>query len=457
MSEQPIGVLGLARSGRAAARLALSRGAAVYASDLGDTPELRRAADEVRAAGGTVQLGGHSVDQLAACALLVLSPGIALDSPVLRDPKVHAVPLVSEVEFAFRHLRSPVIAVTGTNGKSTTTAFAAHLLREAGFAAVAAGNIGVPLSQVAIRERAPDWVVVEVSSFQLATVDRFAPRVGIVTNLSPDHLDRYADVEAYYADKARLFRNADASSVWVLNGDDEAVLGLPGDAPGERRFFRTDGELANGERGAFISKRDELVLRTAHGDRTLLHVSELKLLGAHNQANALAAAVAASAAGAEESALSSGLQSFAGLEHRLELVLERGGVLWINDSKATNLASTIVALRSMTRPTVLLLGGRHKGEPYTRLLAELRRHVRHVIAYGEAAPIIVKDLGEQVSLEHVDGPFEEVIGRAAAIAAFGDAVLLSPACASFDMFRDYEERGRRFKELAAGRVEVAHG
>jgi UDP-N-acetylmuramoylalanine--D-glutamate ligase len=296
-----------------------------------------------------------------------------------------------------------------------------------------------------------------VSSFQLASIDKFAPRIGVVTNLSPDHLDRYADVEAYYADKARLFRNATSSSVWVLNAEDAEVLALPGTAPGERRYFRANGELASGERGAFVSRNGELILRTDGGDRSLMHTSELKLLGVHNQSNALAAAVAAFEAGAEERSLSAGLRSFAGLEHRLEPVLERGGVLWINDSKATNVASTLVALRSMTRPTVLLLGGRHKGEPYTTLLPELRRHVRQVIAYGESAPMISHDLGEHLPVERVDGSFEEVVARAAELAAFGDAVLLSPACASFDMFRDYEERGRRFKDLAAGRVEVTHG
>jgi UDP-N-acetylmuramoylalanine--D-glutamate ligase len=181
------------------------------------------------------------------------------------------------------------------------------------------------------------------------------------------------------------------------------------------------------------------------------------MLGAHNHANALAAAVAADAAGARETGLSRGLRSFAGLEHRLEVVLERGGVLWINDSKATNIASARVALRSMTRPAVVLLGGRHKGEPYTAMLPELRRHARHVIAYGEAAPLIESDLAEHMAVERVEGPFERVVARAAEVAAFGDVVLLSPACASFDMFRDYEERGRRFKELAAGRVEVSNG
>lgn len=497
---RPVGILGLGRSGRAAALLALSRGERVFVSDSGDSPELRAAAEEVRAAGGVVQLGGHTIDALADCALIVLSPGIAPDSPVLRDARVRAVPLISEIEYAFRALPMPAIAVTGTNGKSTTAALIAHLLAESGFDAPVAGNIGVPLSRIALRSpddsrvRSRACAVVEVSSFQLATIERFEPVIGVVTNLSPDHLERYASVEAYYADKARLFDNASASSVWVLNADDAAVLALPGESPGERLLFSTRGELAEGEQGGFLRGDGMLVLRrdpearqralahirarisapvgemangaqperTALGetgleDVDLVPASALELRGEHNHANALAAAVAASAAGAPAASISRGLRTFAGLEHRLETVLERGGVLWINDSKATNVGSTLVALRSMTRPTVLLLGGRHKGEPYATLLPELRRHVRHVLAFGEAAPLIEEELSEHVSVERVDGSFEQVVARAARVAAFGDTVLLSPACASFDMFRDYEERGRRFKELAGPRVEVPNG
>lgn len=507
MSAQRIGILGLGRSGRAAAKLALSRGSSVYVSDSGDSPELQAAADQIRAAGGTVELGGHTIDALADCDLLVLSPGIPPDAPALRDPRLRAVPLISEIEYAFRNLRSPVLAVTGTNGKSTTAALTAHLLQESGLDAPVVGNIGVPLSQIALGESAsngagvpsarpsgpraaPAWVVVEVSSFQLATIDTFAPRVGVVTNLAADHLERYPDIDAYYADKARLFHNATASSIWVLNADDTAVLALPGAAPGERLFFRMSGELADGERGGFLRDDGVLVLRRgategAYGGETrlpasprweeeaggpassrrgkgledveLVAVSELELVGSHNHANALAAAIAASAAGATDAAIAAGLRTFPGLEHRLEKVVERGGVLWINDSKATNVGSTLVALRSMTRPTVLLLGGRHKGEPYSRLLPELRRHARHVIAFGEAASLIASDLADHIPLEQVDASFERVVARAAEVAAFGDAVLLSPACASFDMFRDYEERGRRFKELAGSRVEVSHG
>ena len=455
MPQRRVGILGLARSGRAAAKLALRRGDDVYVSDAGDTPALRAAAEEISRAGGHAEAGGHDVARLAGCDLVVISPGIPPIAPVLADHRVATVPRISELEFAFRELRSPVIAVTGTNGKSTTTALAAHLLQAAGLAAPAAGNIGLALSEVALAEPVPDWVVVEASSFQLADIDTFAPRIGVVTNLAPDHLDRYPSVEAYYADKARLFRNARADSIWVLNAEDEAVLALPGEADGARLFFRVNTSLAAGEEGGDVTPSGHLRVRLHGRETQLVHVSELRLFGRHNHANALAASLAALCAGAPVAALAEGLRSFGGLEHRLEQVVEQGGVLWVNDSKATNVESTLVALRSMTRPTVLLLGGIHKGEPYTRLIPELARTGRAVIAFGQAAPLIVADLEPHVHVEQLGNDFEQVVQRAAALAEPGDAVLLAPACSSYDMFRNYEERGRRFKELV--QAEVARG
>jgi UDP-N-acetylmuramoylalanine--D-glutamate ligase len=452
-----VAVLGLARSGSAAATLALARGASVYASDGADTPELQETAARLRQLGADVQLGGHDETRLAGCDVVVVSPGIPPTAPVLSSPALRAVERISEIEFAFRHLASPVIAITGTNGKTTTTALIAHLLRSAGFDAPAAGNIGAPLSEIALRETPPDWVVVEASSFQLADIRTFAPRIGVVTNLSPDHLDRYASVEAYYADKARLFQNATQRSLWVLNGDDDAVLGLAADAPGWRRLFVVERPLPVDAFGGYVDENGRLLLHLESGDAELLPSSELPLLGPHNRANALAAALTAHAGGADLESVRRGLRTFEAPAHRLQPVIERDGVLWINDSKATNIASARVALRSVERPTILLLGGRHKGEPYTGLLPDLSAHVKLVVAYGEAAPIIERELSPHVDVERVDGPFAAVIARAAQRALPGDAVLLAPACSSFDMFRDFEERGTRFTELATRGAQVANG
>jgi UDP-N-acetylmuramoylalanine--D-glutamate ligase len=313
------------------------------------------------------------------------------------------------------------------------------------------------LSEIALRPEPPDWAVVEASSFQLAGTVTFAPRIGVVTNLSPDHLDRYPSVEAYYADKACLFRNASPSDVWVLNGEDEAVRALPGNAAGQQRWFRVSGPLADGESGGYLAADGVLTLSDAGREEGLVHVDELRVFGRHNHANALAATLAAVAAGASRAAVSEGLRSFTGLEHRLERVAELDGVFWINDSKATNVASTRVALESMKAPVVLLLGGRHKGESYAGLLPLLRERARRVLAYGEAAARIESDLWPEVAVEIVPGGFSQVVERAAELAQPGDVVLLSPACSSFDMFENYEDRGRRFRRLVRARLEAQRG
>jgi UDP-N-acetylmuramoylalanine--D-glutamate ligase len=445
-----IGVLGLARSGLAAARLALARGASVYASDAGDSPATRAAAETVERLGGDAQVGGHDVDRLAACDRIVLSPGIPPTAAVLRHPALREVPIVAEIELASEQLDGPIIGVTGTNGKTTVTALAAHLLETAGVRAVAGGNIGTALSELALADPQPEVVVLEVSSFQLSRVERFAPAIGILTNLAPDHLDWYDSVETYYADKARLFMNARESSRWVLNGEDARARELPGDAAGERYYFRIATPLEPAERGGYLAADGWLVLRTGGAEERLLPATELRILGPHNVANALAAALAARLQGAEAGAIVEGLRSFGALAHRMEPVGERAGVLWINDSKATNIASTRVAVRSLDRPVVLLLGGRHKGEPYSELLPELEGKVRCVLAYGEAAERVEADLSGRAPLERVEGGFEAVVGRARELARPGDAVLLSPACSSYDMFANYEERGERFRELVNG-------
>jgi UDP-N-acetylmuramoylalanine--D-glutamate ligase len=449
LAGEAIGVLGLARSGLAAARLALRRGAKVYASDAGSPDAAREAAETIRSLGGDAETGGHDLGKLAACRRIVLSPGIPPTARVLREEAIRGVPVIPEIEFAYEQLDAPVIAITGTNGKTTVTALIEHLLRADGIDGVAGGNIGTALSELAMREPQPAWAVVECSSFQLAGIDRFTPRIGILTNLAPDHLDWYHDVEAYYADKARMYLNASPQSRWILNAEDERARTLIGDAPGTRLYFRVaTAPEADDELGGWLSA-GELLIRTRPGIiERVGAAADLRILGPHNIANALAAALAARLAGASVQGIGDGLRTFRAPPHRLQPVVERDGVLWIDDSKATNIASTRVAVRGMTRPTVLLLGGNHKGEPYTELLPDLAGRVKTVIAYGEAAPLIAADLEGRAPVERVDGPFEAVVDRARRIARPGDAVLLSPACSSFDMFRNYEERGERFAQLA---------
>jgi UDP-N-acetylmuramoylalanine--D-glutamate ligase len=329
--------------------------------------------------------------------------------------------------------------VTGTNGKSTTTALAGHLLLQAGRRAVAAGNLGTPICELALQPVRPEWLAVELSSFQLHDMPAIRPAVGVLTNLSPDHLDRYPSLEAYYADKALLFRNADAESVWVGPADDPAARAMLEPVAGTRLWV----SLERPADGWFDRASGRLML----GATPLLPRAELALLGDHNVANALAAALAARATGVEPEALAAGLASFSALPHRMEPVGERDGVRWINDSKATNLASTRVAVAALDRPFILLLGGRHKGEPYSGLIPLLRERCRLVIAFGEAGPLIARDLeGSGIPLER-GGDFADVMERARRAARPGDVVLLSPACSSYDMFHNYEERGARFRDL----------
>lgn len=446
--EGEIAVIGLARSGRAAAMLLRKHGHNVYASDVASSPDTGRCAEELRAQGIAVDVGRHDLERLERASLVVASPGVPPSARPLSFAREKGVRIASEVEVALHFLESSrVIAVTGTNGKTTTTALIAHLLRGLDLEAVEAGNIGTPLSEIASREQQPNWISLEMSSFQLHDTPSLKPDAGVLTNLSPDHLDRYATVEEYYSDKLRFFANADPNSVWVVNGDDQAVMRMVSDIAGHKYSFSIVGEAP----AYFDARSNQLVVLGA----PLLARKELPLLGPHNVGNALAASLAVMAADRSHQTqkarrgVAAALRTFRSLPHRLELVGEFGGVQWINDSKATNVSSAAVAIDGMERPTVLLLGGRHKGEAYTPLVEAVRRKVKRVIAYGEAAPIIATDLRPVVDVVRLGSDFEEVIRAAKAAARAGEAVLLSPACSSYDMFSNYEERGERFRALAA--------
>ena len=438
-----VAVVGLGKSGVAATRLLAREGVRVYASDGSDHPYAGAAAAGLRELPGVeVDIGRHDLAKIRAAAAVVVSPGVPPDAAPLAAARDAGVEIVSEIDLGFRAIAAAgetrCIAITGTNGKTTTTALVAHLLSTAGLQATAAGNIGRPLADVAVSGDRYRWLSVEVSSFQLHDSPHFAPDIGILTNLAPDHLDRYPNVDAYYADKRLLFRNAGPSSVWILNADEPAVLELARGAAGRRALF----SLKKPADAWFDAGARTLRL----GGAALLRREELHLLGDHNVANALAAALAVHEAGVSPTLIGEGLRSFQALPHRLEPVREANGVLWINDSKATNIASTVVAIEAMSRPFVLLLGGRHKGEPYTRLGPLLKTRVRLVIAYGEAGPIVEQDLKGQAPLER-GTTFEDVVARARRAARPGDAVLLSPACSSYDMFKNYEERGATFRKL----------
>jgi UDP-N-acetylmuramoylalanine--D-glutamate ligase len=348
------------------------------------------------------------------------------------------VPIVSEVDVGYQALLGvEYAAITGTNGKTTTTALTGHLLQSAGLKAVAAGNIGRPLSQVALDNDRPEWIALELSSFQLHDTHDLVPAVGAMTNLAPDHLDRYATLEEYYADKDRLFVNATAASCWITNGDDAEVERRSAAVPGTHLRFRVQ-ERAD---AWYDRSKGALILR----DTPLLSRADFPLLGEHNVANALAASLVAWRAGGSPERIAAGLRTFRALPHRMEPVATVNGVLWINDSKATNVASTTVAVQALEQPFVLLLGGRHKGEPYTVLAKASGDRCRAVIAFGESRDLVTQDLKDLMPVTRAGTDFGEVLALARRLAQPGDAVLLSPACSSYDMFKNYEDRGAQFR------------
>ncbi len=446
-----VAVVGLGRSGSAVARLLRRERARVYASDGAASAGVRAGAEALRALGADAVAGGHDLDRIARAAVLVVSPGVSPDAPPLARARAAGVPIVSEVEVALAYLpRTRYVAVTGTNGKTTVTALIDHLLRALGVRSLASGNIGMALSEVALLADPPDWVALELSSFQLHDTPSITPAVGVLLNLAPDHLDRYATAQDYYADKMRLFVNATDRSVWVTNADDPEVCARMAGVRGTVRVFSLRDPRAA---ASWSAASGILVLE----GRELLRRGEVPLIGDHNVANVLAAALAVVSAdaafGAAEvrATLARAVSTFHPMPHRLEVVADVDGVQWIDDSKATNVSSARVAIEGMTRPAIVLLGGRHKGEPYTALREGLERQARLVIAYGEAARLIEADLGGHVPVERLGSSFPDVIARARTAARPGDAVLLSPACSSFDMFANYEERGAAFRRLAVAR------
>ncbi len=442
--QRGVAVVGLMRSGRAAALLLRRHGVPVYASDAADKPALRENAEALRKAGCDVELGRHDLERIARSAIVILSPGVPPDAPPVVAARNAGVPVVAELSLGMRFLaETKFIVVTGTKGKSTTTACIAHLLGALELGeAESAGNIGLALTEVALALKSPQWLAVEASSFQLHDSPELAPAVGVLTNLSPDHLDRYGTVEAYYADKALLYRNAKPGSRWVTNGDDAAALAMASKAAGTHEAFSLVQRAAA---GFYDRKAGWLVVRGT----PLIKRQDVHLLGDHNVANALAA-VLALPPDADRDKLAAALRTFRPLHHRLEPVRELDGVLWINDSKATVLSAVEVALESVTRPVVLLLGGRPKIASFSALAPSLER-VRAVVAYGEAAPIIERDLAGAARVERVEGrDFEAVLARARQLAQPGDAALLAPGCTSFDMFTNAEERGERFRAIVEG-------
>jgi UDP-N-acetylmuramoylalanine--D-glutamate ligase len=437
-----VGVLGLARSGVGAASLLRSRGCEAELLDLRFPEEQAEAVRALEAGGATLWLGPHDPAALDRLDLIVKSPGVSADIPFLAEAVRRGVAVISELELAFLAARGPVLAVAGTNGKSTTTAWAGDMLRQAGLPAQVVGNIGRPFSE-GVREDPDAIFACEVSSFQLEDVRTFRPRAALLLNFTPDHLDRHRSMEAYLAAKLRLFDRQVAGDLGVIGPDDVLARAAEGHGRAQRaRFSRED----LGGDGAFLVD-GMLILRRGDKVTPLLRRERLALPGPHNIENALAAAIGAAAVGATPEAITRSLGSFAGLPHRLEPVGTVRGVRFVNDSKATNIDSLAVALDSFAEPVVLIAGGRDKGQDFRPLRSAVARATSLVILIGEGADRMAEHWAGVPSVGA--GSLEEAVRLGLEKARPGQVVLLSPACASFDMFRDYEDRGRCFRAVVA--------
>jgi UDP-N-acetylmuramoylalanine--D-glutamate ligase len=443
-----VAVVGLARSGVAAARLLHACGARVSASD---AKPLARLGEDAR---GLVALGVRLVADDAAGAgvagaeLIVVSPGVPPDAAQLLVARRGGATVIGEIELGWRALEADTIAITGTNGKTTTTALTGALLAEHHRAVLVAGNIGTPLAAHALTFPADGTVVCEVSSFQLETTEAFQPRVAVVLNVTPDHLDRHRTFEAYLDAKARIFANQTASDCTVLNADDAPTRGLAARAPADVVWFSRRRVL---DHGVFV--RDGWIVAKLNARvETICPLSDIFLRGQHNVENVLAATACALWRGLPAETIREGIRGFRGVAHRIELVRELRGVHYYNDSKGTNVASTIKALESFSEPVVLIAGGVGKGQDFAPLAAAARGRVRRLITLGEDGPKIAAALAAAGIAVHPADSMPAALDAARDAAAPGDVVLLSPACASFDMFDHYEHRGDVFRALVQGLV-----
>ena len=435
-------IVGLGKTGEAVADFLLRRGARVKISEKKTAEALGKAAQAWTARGAEVEAGGHRLASFLESDLIVPSPGVPL-LPEYAAAQAQGVPILSEIELAYRFLKGRIIGITGTNGKSTTTTLVHKILKDAGQKAHLAGNIGTPLISYVDRSRDDHVYVTEISSFQLEFVDAFRASVAAFLNVSQNHLDWHASFEAYFLSKAKLILGQRAADKAVLNRDDARVWGLKALAPSEVYGFSRRRALG---RGCFL-RGDRIVLRDGGPERDLMPVGEIRLPGLHNRENVCAAAMVGALSGAEPRSMRASIRAFTGLEHRLEPVLTLRGVAFVNDSKATTVDAAIKAIESFDRPIVLILGGKDKGSDFTKLRRLAKARVKKVVLVGAAKDKIRTALQGAVPMDEAR-TFADVVPLAFAAASRGDVVLLAPACTSWDMFANFEERGRVFKREA---------
>jgi len=441
-------VVGMGVSGIAAARFLKKLGGRVVMSDQADERQLGQRLASVKEMGIHVELGPHNVRSFENADLIVISPGIPHTLPILVQSREKGIDVIGEVELASRFIKEPIVAVTGTNGKTTTTMLIGQMMVESGLKVFVGGNIGTPLIEYADSQEKADRIVAEVSSFQLDTIVTFRPQVSVLLNITEDHLDRYADFDAYAASKARIFENQKGDDTAILNGGDPVCLSLAHQAICRKAFFyhqNRGNSIAEKTETAGLIQDDGIILRAKDDEDVKVAVPASRFPGRHNRENVAAACLAAHAAGGTIEGIQGAINSFDRLSHRLESVASFNGIHFIDDSKATNVDAVVKALTAFNSPVILILGGRNKGNDFHPLKKPVKDHCKRLILMGEAKEAIHSVLGHTVDSETAN-TMEEAVEKAFHGARAGDVVLLSPACASFDMFKNYAERGEVFQQ-----------
>jgi len=438
-------VAGAGRSGLAATRFLIGRGAHVILTDSKDGAALENTVsaltDSIPDPGMLkLELGGHRPEIFEQCDMAVVSPGVPLTLPEFELCRKAGIPIIAEIELAYRHLRGRIIGITGSNGKTTTTTLVAKLLTGSGMTAKAAGNIGLPLIDFVPDSAPEDIYAVELSSFQLEGIRDFRPWIASVLNLTHDHMNRYNGYEDYVTAKRRIFMNQENTDFAVLNADDAGTADLGAELNAKPVMF---SRLKDIRYGAFV-RNERVIFRDPGGERSLFPVSAIRLKGLHNLENVLAACAMAILAGASADSLEKTIQEFEGVEHRIEFVSEIDGVQYFNDSKATNVDAAIKSIESFPGNILLIAGGQDKGGNFSLMKKPVRRRVKRLVLIGESAGTIRESLGDEVETSNAR-TMQEAVLICKQNAVPGDIVLLAPACASFDMFTDYEHRGRTFK------------
>ena len=436
-------VVGLARSGVSAANLLCKLGAKVTITDEKRESEL---SENIRklTKGIYLKLGGHNGVDIANVDLVVISPGVPWDSPFLNRIRENGIRIISEVELAFKYIKAPLIAVTGTNGKTTTTTLIGEMLKKDDRNVFVGGNIGNPMCEEVLNGSSSELILSEISTFQMEGIETFKPHISVILNITPDHMDRHKSMTEYIALKKRVFINQNTRDYTVFNMDDKITAALSNEGKGERIFFSRIREVDN---GAFV-RGNNIIFRRNRKEEIVSTLKDLKIIGVHNIENTLASVAVGGICDIPPRLMREVISEFSGIPHRMEFVREIEGIKFINDSKGTNVGATIKSIESFNEPIILIAGGKDKGSDYLPLKPLIEDRVKFLILIGEAKKKMASVMNGFRNILNAES-FEEAVNEAFDKAEKGDVVLLSPACASFDMFRDYQDRGRQFKNIIA--------